>query len=77
MFRKQMLLLSTSAVALILAGCGTMTALNGSHKPPVVVRDFCLVSRPILWADADTDDTIRQSKEHNARWVALCGDKSK
>lgn len=29
--------------------------------------------RPIYWADEDTDETIRQVKERNAEWGAVCG----
>jgi hypothetical protein len=27
---------------------------------------------PIRWSKKDTDDTIRQAKEHNAAWKAIC-----
>lgn len=51
---------------LTLAGCATTTDSGG--------RDvFCAAARPIGWAAADTDDTIRQAKSHNAVGRALCG----
>lgn len=33
---------------------------------------FCRVAAPITWSTADTADTKRQVKAHNARWTALC-----
>ena len=35
--------------------------------------DFCRCARPIGWDDADTDDTLKQVREHNAVGVELCG----
>jgi hypothetical protein len=51
---------------LILAGCATTTASVGTD----VVA--CSAFEPIRWSKKDTDDTIRQAKEHNAAWAALC-----
>jgi len=33
----------------------------------------CTAYGPILWSRADTEETIRQAKAHNAAWRALCG----
>ena len=52
-----------------LSGCATMTDSSApieSHAP------FCAVARPFLWSDRDTDETIRQAKEHNAAGAVLC-----
>jgi hypothetical protein len=32
---------------------------------------------PIRWSKKDTDDTIRQAREHNAAWAEICQHKSK
>ncbi|OYX13433.1 MAG: hypothetical protein B7Z15_07280 [Rhizobiales bacterium 32-66-8] len=34
---------------------------------------FCRAAQPIAWARADSADTIRAVKAHNAVGVALCG----
>jgi hypothetical protein len=34
---------------------------------------FCAAAKPILWSARDSDETIRQVKEHNAAGSALCG----
>lgn len=51
---------------LTLAGCATTTASGGREV-------FCGAARPIRWSAADTDETIRQAKSHNAAGRALCG----
>ncbi len=58
-----------AAVALIaLAGCTTMPS---PATPPAAA--FCPAFEPIAWSAADTPETIRQAKEHNAAYAALCG----
>jgi hypothetical protein len=52
---------------LILAGCATMTASVG------IDAVACSAFEPIRWSKKDTDGTIRQVKEHNAAWAAICG----
>lgn len=52
---------------LILPGCATTTASVGTDSVA------CSAFEPIRWSSRDTDDTIRQAKEHNAAWAALCG----
>ena len=49
----------------ILSGCATTTASVGTD--PVA----CLAFEPIRWLSKDTDETIRQAKEHNAAWTAI------
>lgn len=50
----------------MLAGCATTTASGG--------RDvFCGAAAPIRWSAADSDETLRQVKAHNAVGRALCG----
>lgn len=51
---------------LILPGCATTTASVGTDAVA------CSAFEPIRWSKADTDATIRQAKEHNAAWAALC-----
>lgn len=53
-------------LTLCLVGCATTT---GSVATDVSCEAF----EPILWSEKDTDETIRQIREHNAVWVALCG----
>lgn len=57
------MLLALTACA-TLTGCATMTASGGTE---------CTRWRPIYWSKSDTDDTIRQVKEHNAVFKKLCG----
>jgi len=52
---------------LILTGCATTTASVGTDAVA------CSAFEPIRWSNKDTEDTIRQAKEHNAAWVAVCG----
>jgi hypothetical protein len=51
---------------LILSGCTTTTASVGND----VVA--CSAFEPIRWSRKDTAETIRQAKEHNAAWKAIC-----
>ncbi|MEW6257981.1 MAG: hypothetical protein AB1592_18670 [Pseudomonadota bacterium] len=52
--------------AVTLGGCTTTTASGG--------RDvFCGAAAPIRWSLADTHETVRQVKAHNAVGRALCG----
>jgi hypothetical protein len=52
---------------LILPGCATTTASGGTKPPPVTdMRAVCAGREPIRWSRADTDETIRQAKAHNA-----------
>ena len=50
-----------------LSGCATTTGSNGATSV------FCASAKPIQWDDADTDETIRQAKAHNAVGKKLCG----
>jgi hypothetical protein len=56
---------SALALTLSLGACATTT---GSVATDVSCEAF----EPILWSQEDTDETIRQIREHNAVWVALC-----
>jgi hypothetical protein len=51
---------------LILPGCVTTTGSAGNDAVA------CSAFEPIHWSAKDTDDTIRQAKEHNAAWRAVC-----
>lgn len=61
-------LASVLTATLFLAGCATMTAGEGTTG-----RAVCRSFRPITWASADTDETLRQVKAHNAVGRELCG----
>jgi hypothetical protein len=50
----------------ILPGCATTTAFVGTDAVA------CSAFEPIWWSKKDTDETIRQVKEHNAAWMAAC-----
>jgi hypothetical protein len=51
---------------LILAGCATTTGSVGTDAVA------CSAFEPIRWSKRDTEETIRQVKEHNAAWAAVC-----
>ena len=57
--------LTLIGATLMLAGCATTT-------PSAATRGACGAFRPISWASADTDPTIRQVKAHNADGRELC-----
>lgn len=50
----------------MLGSCASRTSIAVS--PSV----FCQSAQPITLADADTDETIRQVKAHNASYEAVC-----
>lgn len=56
---------------LILNGCARTTASVGTD----VVT--CSPFEPIWRSRKDTDETIRQVKQHNAAWKAVCAAKGK
>jgi hypothetical protein len=47
--------------------------MTDSSGPIESHASFCAVAKPILWSARDTDETIRQAKEHNAVGATLCG----
>jgi hypothetical protein len=49
-----------------LPGCATTTASVGTDAVG------CSAFEPIRWSAKDTDETVRQVKEHNAAWRAVC-----
>ncbi|QBX37208.1 hypothetical protein E4M01_05150 [Brevundimonas sp. MF30-B] len=55
----------------ILSACATMTG-SGAIEPIQGAATYCAVARPITWSSRDTDETIREVKEHNAVWSRLC-----
>lgn len=46
-------------------GCGAIEPIQGADT-------FSVVALPITWSSRDTDETIREVKEHNAVWTRLC-----
>lgn len=56
---------------LILPACATTTASVGTDAVA------CSAFEPIRWSKRDSNDTIRQAKEHNAAWAAICQPKKK
>lgn len=55
-----------TAAMLTLSGCATTTGSGGTDV-------FCQSSQPLRWSVADSDETIRQAKAHNAVGKRLCG----
>lgn len=70
--RKPLLLaLMLLAAMPILSACAKMTG-SGGIEPVQGADTFCGVAKPIMWSSQDTDETIREVKEHNAVYVRLC-----
>lgn len=69
----KMLALTCSAISLLaLTSCASLTSSHG-RTDPAPAREFCLIAHPIRWSVKDTDETIRQAREHNAVGKKLCG----
>lgn len=60
----------------ILTGCGHLTTLFGADEEASidVTAVACRSFKPITWADGDTDATLAQIHEHNAAYLAICGE---
>lgn len=61
-------------MSLLLTGCVT-TMGTGAPEPPPDAADpaaVCAVWLPVSWADADTDQTIREVKANNRARAAWC-----
>lgn len=59
------------SLTLILSGCATTTDFGASDGHSA--RDVaCGAFRPVTWSAADTSETIRQVKAHNAVYRTLC-----
>lgn len=72
--RRMHALVSALTSTLILGSCAIPQTLFGGRTESVDVNAVaCRSFKPITWADGDTDETLRQVREHNAAWVALCG----
>ena len=72
MMRTRPIRLLMLLVALpILAGCANRIS---SPAPRIEVSSarFCVLYKPVYWAQGDTEKTIEQVKENNAKWTALC-----
>lgn len=50
----------------MLASCASRTSIGATS------RVFCEAAQPITWSDADSDQTIREIKAHNASYDAVC-----
>ena len=59
--------LAAASLILSLAGCAR-TMVSAGTDAGVACRAFA----PIRYSRTDTEDSQRQSREHNAAWVALC-----
>jgi len=69
---KQTRLAFVLAGMLIMVGCTMTTGTSGPDPELVACRSF----EPVTWSATDTPETIRQIKEHNAAWAAVCRGKS-
>ena len=56
-------MLAPAACRTPIAGAGTEREAGGWE---------CLAFRPIAWSGADTEETVRQVREHNAVWEEAC-----
>jgi hypothetical protein len=52
-------------MSLTVAGCATTMGSGGT-------KVACTSFQPISWSKKDTDVTIRDVKQHNAAWKAVC-----
>lgn len=50
-----------------------MDSVAISGRKSETERALCEAFRPLLWSARDTDETIRQAREHNAVGVRVCG----
>ena len=44
----------------------------GSCVKHTAVSEYCLIAKPIFFADIDTEETIRQILRENAKYDELC-----
>ena len=58
-------------VAAILAGCATEASVP-IQGVQIVAHDLCKISKKLTWDTADTRQTIREVRQHNARWDSRC-----
>ena len=65
--RQPMLALAAASLMLSLTGCAR-TMVSAGTDAGMACRAFA----PIRYSRADTQDSQRQSREHNAAWLALC-----
>lgn len=62
--RRGLAMLFALIACVTLTGCARTMASGGTE---------CSRWRPIYWSRSDTEETIRQVKEHNAVFKKLCG----
>lgn len=63
---RPLAVISMLLIALTLSGCATTTGGGGTEVA-------CTALESLSWSRADTDQTIRGVKRHNAKWRAICG----
>lgn len=62
--------LTCALATLTVASCATPT-----NTPAIEERVACEAFRPIIYSrKTDSDETIRQVREHNAAYDAICGE---
>lgn len=74
-YNKLKLLLTTLPMAMLTA-CATTTPFavtDEERAGDVAVIVACDAFSPITYSRTDTEETIQQVREHNARWTAICG----
>lgn len=59
-------------LGLVLIAIATVTGCASVTSGSATDAAYCRAFRPITWAAADTDGTLRQVKAHNAVGVSLC-----
>lgn len=56
-------------LVLTTAGCQTTTLTDATD---VTVGLYCRLDRPVTYSSRDTPPTVREIREHNARYHAVC-----
>lgn len=72
---KTLLVLSPVMLATLTA-CATTTPFavtDEERAGDLAVIVACTSFKPITYSRDDTVETVRQAREHNARWTSICG----
>lgn len=78
--RKWRMKLAALILTVLLVTPGCTTTVSGVTSPPMsatlIAEEYCSNTKPILWSKDDTVETVRQAKEHNRVYRALCNPKT-
>ncbi|MBT9289108.1 hypothetical protein [Prosthecodimorpha staleyi] len=70
--RRAALLFVLSTIPTACAPTTATVATDRATDPTRPAAVYCRLAEPIAWSQADTDETIRAIKAHNAVVAALC-----